>query len=191
MGEGVQTGSSRTIADGQETGIDVPRAEDDQQHPEYRQRNPHRHHRDRPGHHRRARRGRASGARVVAEVEVAAAPPRLDFSTSGLGTDFFTLNPALQLLAAEAVLGDREVLGVDELDDGQGANVGASAPEGSVKTPLALACSTAAFAQNKPADYPVRPIRIIIGVAAGAGSARRAPPARPDGARVHSTRCPA
>lgn len=37
-------------------------------------------------------------------------------------------------------------------------------------TPLALACSTAAFAQNKPADYPVRPIRIIIGVAAGAGA---------------------
>lgn len=37
-------------------------------------------------------------------------------------------------------------------------------------TPALLACSTAALAQEKPAGYPVRPIRIIIGVAAGAGA---------------------
>jgi tripartite-type tricarboxylate transporter receptor subunit TctC len=37
-------------------------------------------------------------------------------------------------------------------------------------TPAALAYSSAAFAQQKPADYPVRPIRIIIGVAPGAGA---------------------
>jgi len=37
-------------------------------------------------------------------------------------------------------------------------------------TPAVLAFSTAAIAQQKPADYPVRPIRIIIGVAPGAGA---------------------
>ena len=36
--------------------------------------------------------------------------------------------------------------------------------------PAVLACATAAFAQDKPAGYPNRPIRIIIGVAAGAGA---------------------
>jgi len=36
--------------------------------------------------------------------------------------------------------------------------------------PMLLAYGTAAFAQEKPAGYPVRPIRIIIGVAAGAGA---------------------
>ena len=36
--------------------------------------------------------------------------------------------------------------------------------------PVVLASSTAVYAQQKPADYPVRPIRIIIGVAPGAGS---------------------
>ncbi len=36
--------------------------------------------------------------------------------------------------------------------------------------PAVLACSTAALAQEKPAGYPVRPIRIIIGVAPGAGA---------------------
>jgi tripartite-type tricarboxylate transporter receptor subunit TctC len=36
--------------------------------------------------------------------------------------------------------------------------------------PAALACSTAAFAQEKPPGYPVRPIRIIISVAPGAGA---------------------
>src|SRR5215218_10461419 len=35
---------------------------------------------------------------------------------------------------------------------------------------LVLATSTTAFAQQKPPDYPVRPIRIIIGVAPGAGA---------------------
>lgn len=37
-------------------------------------------------------------------------------------------------------------------------------------TPAVLAYSTAAFAQEKPAGYPERPIRIIIGVAPGAGA---------------------
>lgn len=37
-------------------------------------------------------------------------------------------------------------------------------------TPAVLVYSSAAFAQEKPADYPVRPIRIIIGVQAGAGA---------------------
>ena len=37
-------------------------------------------------------------------------------------------------------------------------------------TPVMLAYGTAALAQEKPAGYPVRPIRIIIGVAAGAGA---------------------
>ena len=37
-------------------------------------------------------------------------------------------------------------------------------------TPVVLASSTFAVAQQKPADYPVRPIRIIISVAPGAGS---------------------
>ena len=36
-------------------------------------------------------------------------------------------------------------------------------------TLIVLATATAAFAQQKPPDYPVRPIRIIIGVAPGAG----------------------
>jgi tripartite-type tricarboxylate transporter receptor subunit TctC len=36
--------------------------------------------------------------------------------------------------------------------------------------PAVLAYSTAALAQEKPAGYPVRPIRIIIGVAPGAGA---------------------
>lgn len=36
--------------------------------------------------------------------------------------------------------------------------------------PVALAASTVVFAQQKPADYPVRPIRIIISVAPGAGA---------------------
>src|SRR5687767_4805879 len=33
-----------------------------------------------------------------------------------------------------------------------------------------LACSTLALAQGKPANYPVRPIRVIITVAPGAGA---------------------
>jgi tripartite-type tricarboxylate transporter receptor subunit TctC len=37
-------------------------------------------------------------------------------------------------------------------------------------TPALIACGTTALAQDKPAGYPVRPIRIIIGVAAGAGA---------------------
>jgi tripartite-type tricarboxylate transporter receptor subunit TctC len=37
-------------------------------------------------------------------------------------------------------------------------------------TPVVFAISTMALAQQKPADYPKRPIRIIIGVAPGAGS---------------------
>src|SRR5688500_11959892 len=37
-------------------------------------------------------------------------------------------------------------------------------------SPALLAWGTAAFAQEKPAGYPARPIRIIIGVAAGAGA---------------------
>ena len=37
-------------------------------------------------------------------------------------------------------------------------------------TPAVLACSTVALAQDKSAGYPVRPIRIIIGVAPGAGA---------------------
>ena len=37
-------------------------------------------------------------------------------------------------------------------------------------TPVVLAFSTAASAQEKPAGYPVRPIRIIIGVQPGAGA---------------------
>lgn len=37
-------------------------------------------------------------------------------------------------------------------------------------TPVVLAYSTGAFAQQKPADYPVRPIRIIIGVSPGGGA---------------------
>jgi tripartite-type tricarboxylate transporter receptor subunit TctC len=36
--------------------------------------------------------------------------------------------------------------------------------------PVVFATSGLAFAQQKPADYPVRPIRIIIGVSAGAGA---------------------
>src|SRR5436190_20840816 len=36
--------------------------------------------------------------------------------------------------------------------------------------PAALVCNTAVLAQDKPPGYPVRPIRIIIGVAPGAGS---------------------
>jgi tripartite-type tricarboxylate transporter receptor subunit TctC len=36
--------------------------------------------------------------------------------------------------------------------------------------PTAFACATAALAQEKPAGYPSRPMRIIIGVAAGAGA---------------------
>ena len=36
--------------------------------------------------------------------------------------------------------------------------------------PAVLACGTTVHAQDKPAGYPVRPIRIIIGVAAGAGA---------------------
>ncbi len=36
--------------------------------------------------------------------------------------------------------------------------------------PVVLATSTAVLAQQKPADYPVRPIRIIISVAPGAGA---------------------
>lgn len=36
--------------------------------------------------------------------------------------------------------------------------------------PVVLASSAAAFAQQKPADYPVRPIRIIISVNPGAGA---------------------
>jgi len=35
---------------------------------------------------------------------------------------------------------------------------------------VVLAASTVALAQQKPADYPTRPIRIIIGVAPGAGA---------------------
>jgi tripartite-type tricarboxylate transporter receptor subunit TctC len=37
-------------------------------------------------------------------------------------------------------------------------------------TPVVLATSTVVAAQQKPADYPVRPIRIIISVAPGAGA---------------------
>ena len=37
-------------------------------------------------------------------------------------------------------------------------------------TPVLFACSTAALAQQKPAGYPERPIRIIISVAPGAGA---------------------
>jgi tripartite-type tricarboxylate transporter receptor subunit TctC len=37
-------------------------------------------------------------------------------------------------------------------------------------TPVLFACSTAALAQDKPAGYPVRPIRIIIGASPGAGA---------------------
>jgi tripartite-type tricarboxylate transporter receptor subunit TctC len=37
-------------------------------------------------------------------------------------------------------------------------------------TPAVIACSTVALAQDKPANYPVRPIRIIITVAPGAGA---------------------
>jgi tripartite-type tricarboxylate transporter receptor subunit TctC len=37
-------------------------------------------------------------------------------------------------------------------------------------TPVVLATSTIAFAQQKPADYPKRPIRILISVAPGAGA---------------------
>ena len=37
-------------------------------------------------------------------------------------------------------------------------------------TPMALVCGAAALAQDKPPDYPVRPIRIIISVAPGAGA---------------------
>ena len=36
--------------------------------------------------------------------------------------------------------------------------------------PAVLACGTLAHAQDKPAGYPARPIRIIVGVAAGAGA---------------------
>src|SRR5262245_58627887 len=36
--------------------------------------------------------------------------------------------------------------------------------------PVVLACSAVAFAQDKAAGYPVRPIRIIISVAPGAGA---------------------
>jgi tripartite-type tricarboxylate transporter receptor subunit TctC len=36
--------------------------------------------------------------------------------------------------------------------------------------PVALACSAVGFAQDKPADYPQRPLRIIIGVAPGGGA---------------------
>src|SRR5688500_12249863 len=36
--------------------------------------------------------------------------------------------------------------------------------------PALLACGTAAFAQDKVAGYPVRPIRIIISVSPGAGA---------------------
>lgn len=36
--------------------------------------------------------------------------------------------------------------------------------------PVVLVCSGAAFAQTQPGDYPVRPIRIIISVAPGAGA---------------------
>jgi tripartite-type tricarboxylate transporter receptor subunit TctC len=41
---------------------------------------------------------------------------------------------------------------------------------GSWLIPAVLAAGTAALAQDKPAGYPVRPIRIIIGVAPGAGA---------------------
>jgi len=37
-------------------------------------------------------------------------------------------------------------------------------------TPALLACATAALAQDKPAGYPTRPIRIIIAVSPGAGA---------------------
>ena len=37
-------------------------------------------------------------------------------------------------------------------------------------TPVLFACSTAALAQQKPAGYPERPIRIIIGVVPGGGA---------------------
>jgi tripartite-type tricarboxylate transporter receptor subunit TctC len=37
-------------------------------------------------------------------------------------------------------------------------------------TPAALVCSAPALSQDKPPNYPVRPIRIIIGVAPGAGA---------------------
>ena len=36
-------------------------------------------------------------------------------------------------------------------------------------TPVLCACSTVALAQDKPAGFPVRPIRIIIGTSPGAG----------------------
>lgn len=36
--------------------------------------------------------------------------------------------------------------------------------------PALLTCSAVALAQNKPADYPVRPIRILVTVAPGAGA---------------------
>lgn len=36
-------------------------------------------------------------------------------------------------------------------------------------TPAVLACNGVAIAQDKPGDYPVRPIRIIVSVAPGAG----------------------
>ena len=37
-------------------------------------------------------------------------------------------------------------------------------------TPAVLAHSTAVWAQDKPPGYPVRPIRIVISVAPGAGA---------------------
>ena len=37
-------------------------------------------------------------------------------------------------------------------------------------TPVLFACSIAALAQDRPAGYPVRPIRIIIGTSPGAGA---------------------
>ncbi len=37
-------------------------------------------------------------------------------------------------------------------------------------TPVAIACSAAALAQEKPRDYPLRPIRLIVTVAPGAGA---------------------
>src|SRR6185369_6265285 len=37
--------------------------------------------------------------------------------------------------------------------------------------PVVLACAViSAYAQDKPSDYPIRPIRIIVGVAPGAGN---------------------
>ncbi|HET7160638.1 MAG TPA: tripartite tricarboxylate transporter substrate-binding protein, partial [Burkholderiales bacterium] len=41
---------------------------------------------------------------------------------------------------------------------------------GSWLIPTLFACNIPAIAQDKPAGYPVRPIRIIIGVAPGAGA---------------------